>query len=254
MSVQFQPVEGWTIPYFGLFWQSIRESLSEVTVLTPIQPQSEDVENPPFVWPELRIEQVNVPEVRCWFASHDKHSLVQLQNDRFVFNWRKLDSELEYPRYEDFVRPNFKKYWQSFLHFLTKEGLRTPSVNQCEITYVNHIKRNEGWVSVDEWEDVFNVVRKNQPADFLPEPEVAHFSFSYLMRDKSGRLRVEANPVIRKSDGTQAIAFTLVARGKPRSTETSDILDWFDLGRQWIVRGFTDLTTTQMHKLWRRIQ
>ena len=145
-------------------------------------------------------------------------------------------------RCQDFVRPSFEKYWQGFLSFLTKEGLSTPSVNQCEITYVNHIKRNEGWASVDEWEQVFNVIRKNQPADFLPAPGMAHFNYSYLMPDKSGRLRVEANPVIRKSDGSQAIAFSLVARGKPRSTETADILNWFDLGREWIVRGFADLT------------
>lgn len=254
LSVQFKPMSGWTIPHFGLFWQGIRQSLPEINVLNPIQAQSEDVEKPPFLSLQWRVEPVTVPEVRCWFASQDKHRLIQLQNDRFVFNWRKLDSNLDYPRYKDFVRPTFETYWQRFLSFLVQENLGIPSVNQCEMTYVNHIKRNEGWTTIDEWDQVFNVVRKNHPAEFLPPPELEQFNLSYLMPDKAGRLRVEANPVIRKSDGNQAIAFSLVARGCPQSTETNDILAWFDLGREWIVRGFTDLTTPKMHQLWRRTQ
>jgi hypothetical protein len=47
---------------------------------------------------------------------------------------------------------------------------------------------------------------------------------------------------------------TLTARGFPiRVAETSDIeaaFAFFDLGREWIVKGFKDLTTPAMHKVW----
>jgi len=29
-------------------------------------------------------------------------------------------------------------------------------------------------------------------------------------------------------------------------------MEWFDLGHEWIVKGFTDFTTEHMHEIWGR--
>lgn len=40
------------------------------------------------------------------------------------------------------------------------------------------------------------------------------------------------------------------AIGESASKEA--IREWFDLAHEWIVRGFTDLTTTEIQKIWER--
>jgi hypothetical protein len=45
---------------------------------------------------------------------------------------------------------------------------------------------------------------------------------------------------------------TLTARGAPIGAGVAGALEFLDLGRRWIVRGFADLTTERMHIAWRR--
>jgi hypothetical protein len=46
--------------------------------------------------------------------------------------------------------------------------------------------------------------------------------------------------------------FTLTARGQPLGTGLAGVLEFLDLGREWIVTGFDELTTPEMHRLWGR--
>jgi hypothetical protein len=45
---------------------------------------------------------------------------------------------------------------------------------------------------------------------------------------------------------------TLTARGRPGSDGIPGVLQFLDVGREWIVRGFTSITTATMHKIWGR--
>ena len=38
----------------------------------------------------------------------------------------------------------------------------------------------------------------------------------------------------------------------PLSSDIEDMLDWFNLGREFAVRSFIDLTSEKMHELWGR--
>jgi hypothetical protein len=72
------------------------------------------------------------------------------------------------------------------------------------------------------------------------------------MPNNLGRLYIEFKPAVRHDDGKRVIVLTLTARGAPASPKIVGVLDWFDLGREWIVRGFTDFTADAMHKQWGR--
>lgn len=137
--------------------------------------------------------------------------------------------------------------------FLEQQGLPAPEVLQCEVTYVNHIPRGEGWTEAGDLSPVFRILTPSPEMAFLPPSEGLAFRTNFLMPDRSGRLRISLNRAVRNIDGLEVMVFTLTARGKPRSASTEDILEWCDRGREWIVRGFTDLTTPSMHKLWRRM-
>jgi uncharacterized protein (TIGR04255 family) len=199
-----------------------------------------------------QIELVQGVEARCWYVSGDDRNLVQVQRDRFLYNWRKGDSDVEYPRFEKSVRPQFEDNWSRFRDFLETEQLGAPVVVQCEVTYVNHIPRGEGWQSTGDWHRVFNALAPLRDMKFLPSPEAGRIAFNFLMPEQQGRLRVSINQAIRHTDGVDLIVLQLTARGRPKSSEAADIVNWLNLGREWVVRGFTDLTTQSMHKLWER--
>jgi hypothetical protein len=51
--------------------------------------------------------------------------------------------------------------------------------------------------------------------------------------------------VVRLKDNAPMFVFDLTARG-----QIGDGTDFFDLGREWIVRSFKNLTTPEMHQVW----
>ncbi len=251
LGVQFKPITDWNVSHFGLFWQTIRESFPRFEVQHPLADQIELIGLAP-VEKKPSIKFVDAPEVRCWYVSEDDHEIIQVQHNFFLYNWRKSDSDTEYPRYEKTIRPAFMRHWTHFLSFLQSEGLSSPDVVQCQNQYVNHLPLGEGWDTVGDWHRVLRPLAALEKLDFLPTPEIGQLNLSFLMPEKKGRLRVTANLAARKKDGKHIIVLDLLARGKPDSSDTPDIILWMNLGREWIVRGFTDITTDSMHKLWLR--
>jgi hypothetical protein len=50
------------------------------------------------------------------------------------------------------------------------------------------------------------------------------------------------------------VQLRLTARGLPDGQDLDGVLAWMDLGREWIVRGFADITSPSAHALWERKQ
>ncbi len=116
------------------------------------------------------------------------------------------------------------------------------------MTYVNHIDKGAGWQTLQDLGTVITGWSGLPSGTFLPSPEVVSMNVIYPIREKPGRLRVMLEPGIR--DGQETLQLTLMARCRPDSSKTPDLLDALDVARQWVVRGFNDFTTTQMHQIW----
>ena len=67
-----------------------------------------------------------------------------------------------------------------------------------------------------------------------------------------GRLHVVEEPRIKLEDGSPLIRLTLTARGAPTKKDFGGVMAFFDIGREFIVRGFASITTAQMHRIWGR--
>jgi uncharacterized protein (TIGR04255 family) len=251
LDVGFAPLTGWRIPHFGLFWQSIKDEYPTFRDQPPLLLQKETFGTKQRQPLNLEFDILSIqPEARVWFEEKSGARLIQIQHDRFIHNWRKTDEQQEYPRYEKVIRPAFSGEWDRFCSFLDQQGIGLPEVQQCEVQYINHVDF-EGWESFTLLVDAL----EGWPGGrgFLPTPESASFNTSYLMPDNAGRLRIIAQPAVRHLDGKMVIQLALVARGRPKSSNRESILEWFDLGREWIVNGFTEFTSTRMHQIWERI-
>lgn len=253
ISVEFQRLSNWRSPHAGLFWASIASEYPNTEVQPPIPSQIEKYGDEFWQQPrEPRVELVDPENTRSWFLADPPTRLVQVQHDRFIVNWRKVTGAEQYPRYAKDIRPRFVNEWHRFKKFVTEHQLGDFDVKQCEVTYVNDIGKGDAWQSFSESLKLFSPWWGKGTEGFLPPPESLNVAGSFLIPDERGRLHFAARHVIRKIDLQEAIQLRLTARGKPESSKDEDLLSWIDMGHDWIVRGFADLTSPIAHQFWQR--
>ena len=255
LGVQTEPLERLVAPFLGLFWQEIRAIYPKVEVQGALEPVVELFGLPTLV-PTAGFRVMDKPETpRCWFITKDDTELVQLQQDRLIHNWRKRRSEDVYPRYPK-LRETFARELGLFLDFIKREELGPFVPNQCEVTYINHLAyrspEEQGQI-----EQLFRVWNAKEAA-FLPPAENVQFDMSFVMKaedgkEPAGRLHVAARPAVLKKDNTPIVSFNLTARGRPESADVDGVLRFLDVGREWIVRAFDELTTSSMHTVWGKV-
>jgi len=251
LGVQFAPLTKFSLLHFGLYWAKIRDEFPSFQVQPPLGATIEQFGVGLFAQPRVGVELVSQPEIRCWFIDKTGAKLNQVQKDRFIHNWRKPKPDDKYVHYEN-IRPRFSNEWERFCAFLDEAELGKPEVNQCEMAYINHIEQGKGWESFADLNRVIAPWSGRCSNEFLPALESASIEARYLFPEQKGRLHIEVQPAIRQSDGKEILQLNMTARGKPESSEIKHILEWLDLGHEWIVKGFTGFTTDFMHNEWRR--
>lgn len=254
LSVAFAPLENWRAAHAGLFWGLIRSEYPLSEAQPPIPSQIERFGDDFFQTPTMTVDFADLDTARFWFLSEEGTNLVQIQRDRFVVNWRKVTGDEIYPRYALAMRPRFIREWGRFENFIREQKIGTLTIQQCELTYVNDIPRGEGWETFPESLRLFSPWWGKVSEGFLGEPEMVSVTGSFLLPAGQGRLHFATQNLRRAKDQREVVQLRLTARGKPPADEISGILNWMDLGREWIVRGFTDLTSPEAHNIWGRIQ
>jgi hypothetical protein len=141
-----------------------------------------------------------------------------------------------------------------FQSFLYENGLGVIEPLQYEMTYVNHISQGDGWIKMDEIGNVFPdfCFRLNERR-FLPEPEGINWRTTFVLPNKVGRLHVTIRNGILRDKNIPVLMIELTVRGIGNDKSMEGMWPWFDLAREWIVRGFADLGSDQVQKdVWRR--
>jgi len=248
LSVQFDRLSAARTAHFGLYWGEIRDRFPKTEERGELPPV---VERPPGLPPPgvgIQFEALQAPPTpRFWFTNESGTELIQLQRDRFITNWRKTGEGDEYPRYER-VQAGFERDFSAFRDFVSRHQLGAIRINQCEVTYINHIASDQGRNSHVDVSEVFSVWR--QPEAVYPGPaQDLMFHAGFPILDHSGvfvgRLHATVQSVMRLPDGAPMYVLDLTARG-----QVGEGTAFFDLGREWIVRSFKELTTPEMHEIW----
>lgn len=250
-GITFKPLEELLAPQFGLFWQQLREEYPQCREVSPLVHivETYDAERV-----DAQVELRNVPPLpRIWFVSKEEHFILQLQRDRFLHNWRKLTPDDDYPRYGKVIA-RFCDMLDQFRAFLAEEGIPKYDPVQYEMTYINHMPLGDGWASFGEVGRVFpDFAWRHGEERFLPAPEAMNWQTRFRLPDRQGRLYASIKRGARGHDGHEILILEMTVRGFPGSGDSESMKQWFGLAREWIVRGFADITGEGMQDtVWRK--
>jgi uncharacterized protein (TIGR04255 family) len=254
LGVEFADLFGWSLPHYGLFWGMIRDDYQHSTVKEPLLSQIEIFGDQGKQEINLNFPLVGPQPVRCWYANEGLTWLLQIQQDRFIQNWRKTPAHVEYSHYGQ-VRQRFETEFERFRQFVSSEKIGDLQIKQCEVSYVNHIEPSEGQEVLSKLTEILPCWSGSTSGSFLPAvPDVVTLKTSYVIPENRGRLHISTQPVFRHADAKELLQMTVTAKVKPISSDVGEVLAAFDLGHEWAVRGFADFTSAKMHDLWKRRQ
>lgn len=249
LSISFEPLERFRSAHAGRLWDRVRDQFPA----TEDQPELPSAtEEPPGPAAPPRLQLMDRPRLRTWFQSSDGTQLLQVQRDRIAYNWKRGPDSHPYPSYNE-VERRFRELLPIFIDFVEREGLGQIVPTQAEVTYVNHISEPHNQIG-----RVVSLWRVLDTGDFLPPVEDARFHARYPIEDDAknmiGRLSADLQPAYVTSSRAEILNLNMIARGRPTSSDIDGAFAFLRLGHEWIVRGFAEITTPEMHGKWKRTQ
>ena len=188
---------------------------------------------------------------RFWFETEKDDELLQIQQDRLIYNWKRpsdnLDDENCYPRYEPVIK-NFFKYYDILLKTLEDKKIESSKPSFLELSYINLIDMPEkGLANIGS---VFKDISWSENNRFLPVPENLQHRNFFQIPSLPLRLVTDLSMRQRVRDGKIALHYELSVRGPINNLSSDDMREWFDNARLWITYGFVDTTSEKMHEKW----
>jgi len=240
-GMRFHTPDKLHIPHIGLLWDKFRSEYPIIQHAPPITSAKGEI---------LLDVVTGVPLPRVWFINKADDQLVQFQLDRFYFNWRRRQND--YPRYSHVIK-NFEYVLNIIEKHFTEFELGELQPLECELSYINHIPKGQGWDAIDDIPNIFSdFIWKQSTKRFLPNPVKVTWSTEFSLQEKKGQLIVNLKQATRTEDKVPLLVLELTARGMAESESRIAIREWFDVAHKWIVHGFTDLTTPDIQKIWER--
>jgi len=245
ISIQFEPIPNFHLGHLGIVWNLFKERYPTAEQADEIPPIIEKFGVMQREKPALRFLE-SAPMPRLMFMGLDGQHLIQLQRDRFIFNWRQQNSS-EYPRYI-----NIKKFilaeFDIFLSFLNDIEFPQPDFNQVEVTYVNFIDA-EKYAAQDVFVDIIDESRYSTSLQL----ETFAIQLKHLIKNNDeniGRLYTNVNKANLLSDGSSIYELKFIARSHPLDNSLSGVTKVMDILRSTINESFTAITTKKMHTNW----
>lgn len=227
------------VPHFGSFWETIRSDFPSVQHANPI-----------IAAPSSFEEGIILP--RVWFVSGDKALLLQLQQNRFHFNWRKT-GDASYVRFP-FIQTKAIELWGKLDAFVTRELGRALSPVHNELSYINIIEAepNQSEFEVADW--CMRNFKWVGAAGGLGMPRTVSHSAAFRISDDVGDLLVSLSSASRQDNGAPIARLEFTVRGGDPRTDGIDFSTWSTRAHDALVAAFRDLTDPKMHSKWKLME
>ena len=183
---------------------------------------------------------------RQWFISESGSHLLQVQDDRFLLNWRK-QSDGDYPHFEG-VHEVFRKNFGLLSEFGERNLGQSINLTQAEVTYVN-------FIDVGEYSEASNWVLLCSSE--IGDVEGFRQEMSSVLSDDRGnryaRFHRKIATVVYGDDRQNALQFELSVKGKPHNGDWSTVDPFLLEARDRIVSEFDRVTTQKAHERWGKL-
>lgn len=252
-SIQFENIPRLDAARLGLLWARFRNEFPDTDQHPPLQSSSESFDVKRGGRLGFSVE-TTFPAPRLWFLNTDGTRLIQVQSNRIVVNWRQLDSGETYVRFSA-LRELLSDTVKKLVDFLHEEQLGELKPDQAELTYVNHIPAGNSAALRRPLSDFVTCWNNAPSLSWLGEAEETSFRSQYVVEragTPAARLFVELDSAYTTKGRAPLYVLNLIARGAPIDPTVQSAFDFFDSAHEWIVNGFTQLTTVAAHKLWER--
>ena len=256
-GVQFAPIKELLVPHFGLLWELYRAEYPKCMQAPPLARVVErftDNEGG-------AVQNVGVlafdpipPLPRIWFIHDTDTAVIQVQTDRFLYNWRRVP-DADYPRYGQVVQA-FDKHFSTFTRFLHEYEFGPPIPSQFELTYVNHIPQGMGWKVLGDIGNVFpDLGWRPSRGRYLPDPDEISWKLSSLLPSGDTRLHATVGRMMLDQTKPPLLTFELTARGFGGDSSDMAREAWFNRAHEAIVHAFADLTSDVVQEqVWGRLR
>lgn len=184
-----------------------------------------------------------VPPVRLWSLGDGDEILVQVQTDRLVVNWRRINDESQYPRYGELLRI-FDECWTDLVDHLRDLGDVALVITDAEVTYVNSIQYDV----TQGPGDALTIL-----SDESGLPTARDYRLQRVWRLPADDRNYEPNVTVNvATDSPGTFRMDVVTRVSVGSIFEEDPRPALDLAHEVSVRTFTSCTTTSKHDEWER--
>lgn len=251
LGIRFDPLPI-QLPTVVKLWEELRDQLSgfeqqPALPPTPLEDLTADLR------PQIQLSMAPSIPQRYWFLSESGNDVCQVQADRLIVNWRRVNDDDVYPRY-DHVSKLLRTCLTSLQGVLDHAGAGPIRPLQAEVDYVNQIDRGNGWDDLKDIPQVFAFLSATELGE-LPAPSSVRTQLQFLIPDNDsplGRLYLDAVSTTRED--VPVLNLVLRSRVPLSDGGLDEALDAIDFGRSAIVRTFAAVTTPAMHALWGRKQ
>lgn len=249
----YEPRFDLTIPYFGKFWELIEDEFPKCQHAVAI---GDSISGGDF---QLAVDPaLGTVLPRVWFIGNEATRLLQLQQDRFYFDWRQLpDKSSEYIRFKS-IFESYRKYEDILSSFVASQLGNNLVPTRYDLTYVNVFKQGSEWSQLSDLSSLlkgFDFISSHKNIGSVGRCAVR---LEFKMSNCPGSLNLtilsgrSANPN-NTNQNNQLIRMELAATCAVGALSGATEDDWFHLAHEAIVNGFCELTTeTAQQRYWKR--
>lgn len=239
IGVYFSPhLDKLRAEHIGLFWSHIQKKFPRSSNAVPIGGEILGI-GPEDIFP--------LP--RFWFISEDNSTLIQIQRNAFLFNWRKREDD--YPHYKN-VKKEFDENFLEFEIFL-KSSLEIDEVyiDSCELSYINTIQESDLYHGIS---DIKNIIPSFDFPDTGMGVPKSILSRTYYQPTENIRLGITIQDRVLKEkqkEEQSVLYFEMKASGKPPKSNKREADLWFEKAHEVIGECFLKIISPEAKEKWK---
>jgi uncharacterized protein (TIGR04255 family) len=240
-SVQFAPLDAWKIAHIGSFWELVRGEFPKPEHAPPLD----------VIGTDNNDSVTGLPLPRVWLVSEDDTQLIQLQRNRFIYNWRKRPSGGAYIGYES-VQDVFIRNLVRFRDFFRERRIGDIVPRQLELAYIDVVPQGEGWEEHKDIGRILPILDGLKGSSFGLQVATLDFNKIYSAPVVGGSLHLRLSQGTRIADSKPVFRIEFRAFGVDEGGTSIDAVPaWFDRAHDQITSMFAAVTSDfARNELW----